>query len=184
MMMSSNRLASALFGASLALALALLVGSHWFDGGVSRVGLATRRGPGTGAAAAAPGALDSPMMSPFDAAAALEKDSPTDGDDEAETAARPRSARAGVFEGPTFFDDAEEKLVTRRSADRPETVRFAARDVDHVERRDGGETVLVLRRGPSVLVTEELLAAAPEDLRDRISYEGPPAGTTAAAPFD
>ena len=30
------------------------------------------------------------------------------------------------------------------------------------------------RRGASVLVTEELLEAAPEALRERIAYEGPP----------
>ena len=85
-----------------------------------------------------------------------------------------------------FKNDLKKKIaigaVSHRvlQADRPEEVRFAPRDVDHVERREDGETVLVLRRGTAVLVTDDLIAAAPDALRERIAYEGPPPTESAA----
>jgi len=79
-----------------------------------------------------------------------------------------------VFRGPSWFDERDERIVARLASDRSEEVRFSARDVDHVEVRDGGDTVIVLRRGPAVLVTDELLEVAPEQLRQRIAYQGPP----------
>lgn len=177
--MSTNRLATGLFGATLAGALLMIIASRLAGGGPTPP---ERKAKATGSAATASearGVRDGGIASPF--AALPDGVEAEDGDAPEATPPRPaRPARPSVYQGPTWFDDDEEKLVTRLSSDRPEEVRFAPRDVDHVERRDDGETVLVLRRGTSILVTDELLEAAPEALRERIAYEGPPPGETSA----
>lgn len=174
--MRTNRLSTWIFGATLAGALVMII--------ASRIGTAPRQRtagapPATQAVAAS--APDGGIASPF---AAFDGGPGADDDDAAaseEEVSRPaRPARPSVYQGPTYFDDDDEKLVTRLSSDRPEEVRFAPRDVDHVERREDGETVIVLRRGASILVTDELLEAAPEALRERIAYEGPPPGESTA----
>jgi len=172
--MITNKTTTRLFAGVLAGALAMIVLSRLQEPPAKKPGGSARRDGEATERPSAAGARSDAIASPFAAATTFADAGaePENAENAPSRAARPE--RPSVYQGPTWFDDDEEKLVTRLSSDRPEEIRFATRDVDHVERREDGETVIVLRRGASVLVTDELLEAAPEALRERIAYEGPP----------